>query len=607
MKIICFFLCYFSCLHVFTAERLYVIVDCCNNFPLHKYDDNGNPTGYNIGLIKEISGVINSDMEIKTERWSERLKDKKIYQDINNKWLGVLESGETFIKQNMRYFFIFLALMIFIIFFAILWLILLKRQVNVKTKELQKELFERKKIEEALCESESIFSTIFKKYPNPMSINTADGRYVDANEYFEEYTGFSKEEVIGKTTIELGIFDNAEARKKYLKKLLEKNEISNFELNLYTKDKRRVTGLTSSVIVKMKGENFIFTVLNDITERKNLEQALLENEEKFRMMFDDSPLGIFQTSMDERIIYVNNSFAQILGYDSVNETKRALNFNLSSIYVESGKRKLIIEEINNSNDGRHVEELQLYKKDKNVVIVLASFTKVYDEINNIYMLEGYIEDITERKTNEIKLKESLHEKEILLKEIHHRVKNNLQIISSLLNLQQNYLKNKEDVRIFQDSQNRVKSMAIIHEKLYESKDLSKVDLRDYINSLTHYLYLSYGVEYGRIKLVLDIDEIYFEIEKSISFGILINELISNCLKHAFPDGRKGTIMISLKKDGNKLEFIIKDDGKGLPGNFDISEINSLGLKLINNLTMQLNGFMEIDTVEGTAFKITFNE
>jgi PAS domain S-box-containing protein len=537
------------------------------------------------------------------------LKDNGKFQSIYEKWFGVLEPNNLNIKNIIKYIYGIAGLLLIIAILILLWLFSLKRQVKLRTLELEKELIERKKVEQALLESELLFSTIFKKFPNPMSINELNtGNYIDVNEYFEEYTGFKKEEVLGKNTYELGIFGSNESRKEYANKIKEKGEISNYELNLYTKSHKKVTGLTSSVIIKIKGENILFTVFNDITGRKNLEHALLKNEERFRLMFEDSPLGIFQIGFDEKIIYINNSFARIFGYETVQEAISILDKKISSLYVKPGQRNENIKFIENSADGKFSIECEFYKKDKSIITALLFLRKAHKEKDDFYYIEGFIEDITNRKINEEKLIKSLNEKEILLKEIHHRVKNNLQIISSLLNLQQNYLKNKEDIQIFQDSQNRVKSMAIIHEKLYESKDISKVDINDYIRSLVHYLYLTYNTKNKKIDIILDIEDIYFEIERAIPFGIMLNEVISNCFKHGFPEDKynentPGKIIITLKKTEQNLNLIVKDNGIGLRQGFEMDNNNTLGLKLVKNLASQLSAVINLKNNEGVEFEM----
>jgi two-component sensor histidine kinase len=219
-----------------------------------------------------------------------------------------------------------------------------------------------------------------------------------------------------------------------------------------------------------------------------------------------------------------------------------------------------------------------------------------------------VHDITERKRAEEQLKTSLKEKEVLLKEIHHRVKNNLQIISSLLKLQSEYIQDEQMLRMFRESQNRVKSMALIHEKLYQSKDLVKLDLVEYIRNLAAYLFRSYGVDSYAISLQIEVDNVSLGIDTAIPCGLIINELVSNSLKHAFPASREGEIRIAFRSGrDNQFTLIVSDNGAGLPRDLDFLKTESLGLQLVNMLVHQLEGAIELDRSGGTAFKITFEK
>src|ERR1035437_4128918 len=205
-----------------------------------------------------------------------------------------------------------------------------------------------------------------------------------------------------------------------------------------------------------------------------------------------------------------------------------------------------------------------------------------------------------------KIESSLKEKEVLLKEIHHRVKNNLQIISSLLNLQSGYIKDKDSIEIFKESQNRVRSMALIHEKLYQSKDMSQIDFSEYVSELVANLFSSYSLNSALITLHQDINNIMLEIDLAINLGLIINELVSNAFKHGFPSGRKGNLYISMKKDEQKYELTIEDDGIGFSSEIDFRKTESLGLQLIITLVEQIGGEIFLFTDNGSKFVIKFN-
>ena len=217
-------------------------------------------------------------------------------------------------------------------------------------------------------------------------------------------------------------------------------------------------------------------------------------------------------------------------------------------------------------------------------------------------------DITERKQAQEQIQASLEEKELLLKEIHHRVKNNLQIISSLLNLQSAYLKEPQSIEQFKESQFRVRAMALVHEKLYQSKNLARIDFGSYTRDLTTNLLRVYRNNSNTVSLDVIADDIALDIDTAIPMGLIINELITNSLKFAFPAGQRGKISIELRRDdGHQVTLLFRDNGMGLEKDLDFRNTESLGLQLVNALTKQLDGTIELDTKGGTAFKITFAE
>ncbi len=259
-----------------------------------------------------------------------------------------------------------------------------------------------------------------------------------------------------------------------------------------------------------------------------------------------------------------------------------------AIIRDSTQRKYGLEALE-----RTKEELE-----RRVIERTAALSKVNEDLRK---------EITERKKAEEQINTSLQEKLVLLREIHHRVKNNLQVISSLLNLQSGYIEDKKSLEIFRESQTRVRSMALIHEKLYQSKDLNKIEFSEYVKSLTRDLFTSYSVDQERVKLLYDIDGIYFEIDTAILCGLIINELVSNSLKHAFPGSKSGHIYINLKEKGkNMYELSLKDDGIGFPEEIDFRNTDSLGLQLVTTLTDQLGGEIQLNKNGFTEFMIAFS-
>lgn len=216
-------------------------------------------------------------------------------------------------------------------------------------------------------------------------------------------------------------------------------------------------------------------------------------------------------------------------------------------------------------------------------------------------------DVTEKKKAEEAIKRSLKEKDILLKEIHHRVKNNLQIVTSLLKLQAGYVKDDKIKQLFRESQNRVQSMSLIHQKLYQTKDLAHIDFKEYIETVTMHLQHSYGILEDRVKILIDVSKMNMSIDNAIPAGLIINELVSNSLKHAFPDNRSGNIFISAAFDeyNNEYWLLIRDNGIGLSSKIDLENSASFGLRLVHTLVKQLDGMIEIVNKGGIEFRIHF--
>ena len=214
-------------------------------------------------------------------------------------------------------------------------------------------------------------------------------------------------------------------------------------------------------------------------------------------------------------------------------------------------------------------------------------------------------DISDMIAAENQIMASLEEKEVLLREIHHRVKNNLQIISSLMNLQSEYTHEPEILKMFQESKNRIRSMALIHEKLYQSKDLAHIDFVEYLKSLVDMLLGFYREKSNNIDVSLKCGEINLEIDTAISMGLIVNELLSNCFKHAFPGQNRGEVSITLFRSGKNYLLEVADNGVGIPDDVDIKKTDSLGLLIVHTLTLQLKGTLEHFNDEGTKFRLSF--
>jgi PAS domain S-box-containing protein len=325
------------------------------------------------------------------------------------------------------------------------------------------------------------------------------------------------------------------------------------------------------------------TLKNEIYERKNAYKSLFKSGVNFRNVINRNADGIVVVDKEGIVLFVNPA------------AEALFNLNSDEIVGESFGFPLV---------GGETAEINIIPKGRDMVTAEMRVVETEWEDKKAYLAS--LRDITERLMMESKIKRSLNEKESLLREIHHRVKNNLQIISSLLSLQSGYFNDEYVIDVLKESQNRVKSMAMIHEKLYLSEDLSRINFSEYIKGLALDLLSSYGVNPNNIRLNIDVGNITVGIDTAIPLGLIINEIISNSIKHAFPDG-KGEINIIFDYYMNKYKLKVNDDGIGIPKDVDFKNTDTLGLRLVNNLVKQLDGEIKLKKLNGTEFKIIFPE
>ncbi|WP_414469055.1 CHASE4 domain-containing protein [Methanobacterium sp. ACI-7] len=331
---------------------------------------------------------------------------------------------------------------------------------------------------------------------------------------------------------------------------------------------------------------------------------LQKGEERYRAIFENTGTAMIIINQNMDIKLVNNQFQQITGYlKSETENKKKLH------------DFILKESLDKINKHRNFREF----KDKNQLNSYEiGLIHKNNEVRDFFATRGFIPgtenvlisliDITEHKRAEDQIKASLKEKEVLLREIHHRVKNNLQIVSTLLALQSDEVEDEKILQNYKESENRIQSIALIHEKMYQSEDLSNIDFSGYITSLINDIFFSYGVSLGEIETEIDVPEYVFSIETSIPLGLIINEIISNSLKYAFKDINNPKITLKLRFIGeNKFKLDIGDNGIGFPEDIDYKNTTSLGLQLVNALVEQIEGALELKKDIGTHFEIIFRE
>lgn len=469
-----------------------------------------------------------------------------------------------------------------------------------------RDISESKKAEETLKESKEMYRTLVETSPDAVSVTDLEGNITYVSQRTLKIHGYDHpEELIGKSAFDFIAPEERKIAAKNLKTTLEKGAVRELEYTMLKKDGTKFIGeLNASLIKNVNSEPKAFiSITRDITERKKAEKELSESERKFRSVVENANDAIYIIS-SEGFRYVNSAFERLTGYSSREVCKKSFDF-WSIIHPDDVTK--IKEREEARKRGEEVPsryEFRILARGGKTMIVEPATVPIGEKGELKVM--GILRDITERIRAEEKIKASLHEKDVLLKEIHHRVKNNMQIISSLLRLQARSFQNSKMSEMFKESQNRIRSMALIHEKLYQTEDFSQINFAEYIRSLTVHLFHTYRINPNIVHMNTDVKEIFLDINKAIPCGLIVNELVSNSLKHAFPDNKRGEIHIRLSKNKQKkTRLSVSDNGIGLPESVNMREPKTLGLQLVSDLARQIEGKIRLDKSRGTAFYISF--
>jgi PAS domain S-box-containing protein len=380
--------------------------------------------------------------------------------------------------------------------------------------------------------------------------------------------------------------------------ILSKQQFTTFENGLYSfeiyltpiwRNKNRNSGLLGIAI--------------DTTEQGKAADELNLHKSYFQQLFENSPDAIAILDNYDRLININAGFEKLFGFS----IKEANGKNINEIILPEDllEESVEISEILSKGKTVQRETVRIKKDGARLEVNILAYPVSLE--NERYGAFHVYTDISRRKRSEEHIISSLLEKEILLKEIHHRVKNNLQVISSLLYVRSKFIKDPQTTNIFLECQNQVKSIALIHEKLYHTSSLSRIDFDKYLKTLIPHLYKTFGVKPDKVALTVKAHNIFLSADTAIPCGLIINELVTNSLKYAFPAYKKGIIFIELiYHNDNKLTLIVKDNGIGLPKNININSANTLGLQLVTTLVKQLDGTIEVNTSAGTEYRITFS-
>ena len=478
--------------------------------------------------------------------------------------------------------------------------------------KLQQEIIEREQTKQALQKTESYLTGFYNAAPMMMGviklIGSDDFEHISNNSTAANFFGATSEQIADKKANSSSF--SAEIRSRLIAACLiskDTNKPFCFEFTHHSSESSQHYSAIISTIPGETVEEFYYSyIIQDISDRKQMEIALQENEERFCQAFQYAAIGMTLVSLDGYFVRVNSALCEIVGYSEAELAK--ITFQDITHADDLAKdleyvRQLTLGEIKNY----HLEKRYIHKKG-NIIWILLSVSIIRDKDDNPQYYIAQIQDITASKTATQQLNQSLQEKEVMLKEIHHRVKNNLQVICSLLNLQSRYLKGENTIKSFKETQNRVRSMAVVHEQIYQSDSLSEIVLLDYVQQLTEMLFRAYATNL-KIKCETEIEDFSLDLDTAVPCGLIINELVSNAFKYAFDDREQGRILIkAFSNRENNMVLVVEDNGIGLKPNFDPNKSRSLGLRLVKNLTEQLQGKLTIDSDRnsGTKFEFVFN-
>ena len=462
--------------------------------------------------------------------------------------------------------------------------------------ELEKK---NKETKTKLLESEARFISFMNYFPGAVFIKDKESKYLFINKYYDKIFGTS-DWIKGKKTADIFPPKIATSLVKNDKEVLESNKYLIKEEYITLKSGfHRIFETHKFPIITNKGKKLLGGIALDITEQKLAEEKLLI----LSTAIEQSPSVIAITDLDGNLEYVNPKFIELTGYSE----KEVLGKNPR--ILKSGEQSAeFYENLWNTITSGNTWKGEFRNKKKNGELYweAASITPIFGKNGKKLHYLKVAEDITEKKNALEKIEQDLREKTVLLREVHHRVKNNLQIMSSLLHLQLNYIQDEKDKDLILNSLSRINTMALVHEKLYQTENYYSINIIDYLCELIAYIERIYSSSY-KVDFKYEVKSTKLNINLAIPCGLILNELISNSVKHAFPDERRGTIKVFFRTEGNSYELTVADNGIGLPKEIDIHKPSTMGLLLVNILAKQLKGKMKIERNEGTKISILFSD
>lgn len=461
---------------------------------------------------------------------------------------------------------------------------------------ISQDITAQKRAEAEMQLSESKYKTLVEQAADGIFITDKNGIYVDVNPSGCAMLGYSREEVLGLSMSDLISREDLNKNPIHFDEL-RKGAVVITERELVRKDKTKVN---VEISAQMLPGGCFQGIVRDITLRKRIENELKDKEHELESFFSLVPDLVCIASTDGFFKKINDAWEKALGFSRAELLSQPFEGFIHPDDIQATR-----DEVQSQIMGKEtIKFINRYRTKAGDYRYLEWNAQPSTDGLHLY---AAARDITERKAADEKIKNALAEKETLLRELYHRTKNNMQVICSLLEMQSVDVNDSKLKGILLDTQNRIYSMALVHQKLYQARDLSKINLNDYINDLVILLIGSYQVKSQKVSFIREMDDVYVLIDTAIPCGLILNELVSNALKYAFPDDREGIIRVSLHRSENgEVRLEVKDNGIGLPAGFDVRKNGRLGMKSIFALgERQLNGKVEFVAGEGLTCNITF--
>lgn len=473
---------------------------------------------------------------------------------------------------------------------------------------LHRDVTEERHNLQRLRASEERFSTLFHAAPECMTlVSASDGTMLDVNRQFESMTGYSRADVLGGRAADLGLWASPELRTRMFAALQAEGRVEDWAFALRRRDGTLLDATLYGARVELGGQACWLLLTRDVSARTRAEAQLRASQARLLQAQQTARLGSWELDRVKNELSWSDETFRIFEIDKARFGASQEAF-LAAIHPDD--RDAVDRAYSASLASRRPYETvyRLRMADGRLKVVEERCETEFDAEGRPLRSLGTVQDITDRWLVEERLRVALGEKEVLLKEIYHRVKNNLQVVASLMSLQGRHVNDAGVRAVLRDSVSRVKAMALVHEQLYRSSDLSNIDLRDYMGQLAASLQETHGGAGRRVPLTVSVEPVWVDIETAVPLGLIVNELVSNAYKHAFPDGRAGAVALAVASDDDgPLVLSVSDDGIGLPPALDLERSTSLGLQLVRSLVDQLGGTWAWDSpgAAGTRFTLHF--